>query len=103
MQVDIRRHGIEIDEAMQAHLEKRLDHALGRLDHRVARVEVSLNGETGHRGAVGQHCRILVHLKHLSDVMVEDHDAELTVLIDRAVNRVGLAVRRELDRRHSHR
>jgi len=103
MQVDIRRHGIELDEATRTHLERRLDFALGRLDHRVVRIEVNLVNENGQANAVGQRCRILAHLKHLPDVLVEDQDADLIALIDRTVNRVGQAVRRELDRRHSHR
>ena len=45
MQIDVRRQGIELDEAMTAHLERRLDFALGRLDHRVMRVEVHLAHE----------------------------------------------------------
>ena len=103
MQVDIRRQGIELDEAMTAHLQRRLDFALGRLDHRVMRVEVHLAHENGQRGGVGDRCRILVHLKHLPDVVVEDHGDDLVALIDRTVNRAGQAVHRELDRRHSRR
>ena len=103
MQVDIRRHGNEIDEATRDHVERRLDFALGRLDHRVVRVQVNLTEENGQPNGVGQRCRILVQLKHLPDVLVEDHDADLIPLIDRTVNRVGQVVRRELERRHSHR
>jgi ribosomal subunit interface protein len=101
MQLDIRRQGIELDEEMQAHLERRLDFALGRLDHRVIRVEVHLANENSQRGGIGRRCRLLVHLKYLPDVMVEDHDDDLHTLIDRTVNRAGQVVRRELDRRHS--
>jgi ribosome-associated translation inhibitor RaiA len=101
MQVEIRRQGIAIDEETLAHLQRRLDFAMGRLDHRVVRVEVFLVDEGGQRTGTSQRCRILVHLKHLPDVMVEDHDANLILLIDRTVNRAGQVVRRELDRRHS--
>jgi ribosome-associated translation inhibitor RaiA len=101
MQVDVRRQGIDLDEAGQAHLQRRLDFALGRLGHRVVRVEVHLSDENSHRGGIGQRCRIHVHLKHLPEVMVEDNDTELNALIDRTVNRAGQIVRRELDRRHT--
>jgi ribosome-associated translation inhibitor RaiA len=101
MQVEIRRQGIAIDEETFAHLQRRLDFALGRLDHRVTRVEVYLADEGGQRAGTSQRCRILVHLKHLPEVLVEDHDANLNMLIDRAVNRAGQVVRRELERRHS--
>jgi hypothetical protein len=99
MQLDIRRHGIDIDEDAKARLQRRLDFALGRLGQHVMRVWVHLADENGQRGGIDKRCRILVRLQHLPDVLVEDHDGDLSVLIDRTVNRAGLAVRRELNRR----
>lgn len=99
MQIDIRRQGIEIDDTARERLQRRLDFALGRQDRHVMRVWVHLADENGPRGGIGKRCRILVRLQHLPDVLVEDRDADINVLIDRTVNRAGLAVRRELDRR----
>jgi len=99
MQLDIRRQGIEIDEAAKARLLRRLDFALGRLGEHVMRVWVHLADENGPRGGIGKRCRILVRLQQLPDVLIEDRDADLNVLLDRTVNRAGLAVRRELGRR----
>jgi hypothetical protein len=99
MQIDVRRQGIEIDDDTRARLMRRLDFALGRLGQHVSRVWVHLADENGPRGGVGLRCRILVRLSHLPDVLVEDRDATLTALIDRTVNRAGLAARRELQRR----
>jgi putative sigma-54 modulation protein len=99
MQIDIRRQGIEIDEEAKARLLRRLDFALGRLGQHIMRVWVHLADENGVRGGIGKRCRILVRLQHLPDVLVEDRDASLNVLIDRTVNRAGLATRRELNRR----
>ncbi len=103
MQLDIRRQGIEIDDEAKARLLRRLDFALGRLGRHVSRVWVHLADENGPRGGIGKRCRILVRLQHLPDVLVEDRDADLHVLIDRTVNRAGLAARRELDRRLTNR
>ncbi|MFO0879507.1 MAG: HPF/RaiA family ribosome-associated protein [Gemmataceae bacterium] len=100
MQFDIRRQGIEVDEAAKARLQKRLDFALGRLGHHVTRVWVHLADENGQRGGIGNRCRILVRLGHMPDVLVEDRDSDINVLIDRTVNRAGLAVRREVSRRY---
>ena len=99
MQIDVRRQGIEVDEETRARLLRRLDFALGRLGRHVSRVWVHLADENGTRGGVGLRCRILVRLEHLPDVLIEDRDASLNTLIDRAVNRAGLAARRELQRR----
>lgn len=101
MQFDIRRQGIDIDDDAKSRLARRLDFALGRLGQHVHRVWVHLADENGQRGGIDKRCRILVRLAHLPDVLVEDRDASLVVLIDRTVNRAGLAVRRELGRRHT--
>lgn len=101
MQFDIRRQGIDIDDDAKARLERRLEFALGRLGRHVNRVWIYLADENGSRGSVDKRCRILVRLQHLPDVLIEDHDTSLLVLIDRSVNRAGLAVRRELGRRHT--
>lgn len=99
MQFDIRRQGIELDDEAKARLERRLDFALGRLGRHIMRVWVHMADENGPKGGVGKRCRILVRLQHLPDVLVEDRDADVNVLIDRTVNRTGLSVRRELDKR----
>ena len=101
MQLDIRRHGIDIDEASRDRLERRVEFALGRLGQHVSRVWVHLADDHGTRGGSDKRCRVLVRLQHLPDVLIDDHDSDLNVVIDRAVNRAGLTVRRELSRRNS--
>ena len=101
MQLDVRRHGIDIDETSRDRLERRVEFALGRLGQHVSRVWVHLADAHGPRGGSDKRCRVLVRLQHLPDVLIEDHDSDLNVVIDRAVNRAGLTVRRELGRRNS--
>jgi ribosome-associated translation inhibitor RaiA len=100
MRFDIRRQGIEMDEATRQRLERRLEFALGRVERHVMRVWIHLADESGSRG-LGLRCRILVRLHQGGDILVEDHDTDLTTLLDRTVNRAGLTVRRELERRHA--
>ena len=101
MQLDIRRQGIDIDEASRDRLERRVEFALGRLGRHVSRVWVHLADDHGARGGSDKRCRVLVRLQHLPDVLIDDRDSDLNVVIDRAVNRAGLTVRRELSRRNS--
>jgi putative sigma-54 modulation protein len=101
MQLDVRRQGIDIDETSRDRLARRVEFALGRLGQHVSRVWVHLTNDHGPRGGSDKRCRILVRLQHLPDVLIEDRDSDLNVVIDRAVNRAGLTVRRELSRRNS--
>ena len=100
MQLDVRRQGIDIDETSRVRLARRVEFALGRLGRHVSRVWVHLADDHGPRGGSDMRCRVLVRLQHLPDVVIEDRDSDLNVAIDRAVNRAGLTVRRELSRRN---
>ncbi|MGL4551975.1 MAG: HPF/RaiA family ribosome-associated protein [Gemmataceae bacterium] len=103
MHVEIRHQGVELNEDTRTRLYKRLDFALGRVASRVARVWAHVHDRTESGGELMKRCRILVRLSNRPDVVVEDRSADLNTAIDRAINRAGMAVRRELDRGHSHR
>jgi ribosome-associated translation inhibitor RaiA len=98
MNLDVRRQGIEINEEVREHLKRRLAFALGRFSQRVERVQVFLVEQNGPRGGIDKLCRILLRVRGLQDIVVEDRDAQLYPLIDRTINRMGQVVRRELGR-----
>ena len=99
MLLDVRRQGIDIDETSHDRLARRVEFALGRLGQHVSRVSVHLADGHKHHGVSDKRCRILVRLQHLPDVIIEDRDSNIDVVIDRAVNRAGMTVRRVLSRR----
>jgi ribosome-associated translation inhibitor RaiA len=98
MNLDVRRQGIEINEEVREHLKRRLTFNLGRFSQRVERVQVFLVEQNGPRGGIDKLCRILLRMRGLPDIVVEDRDADLLPLIDRTANRMGQVVRRELGR-----
>jgi hypothetical protein len=75
--------------------------ALGRFSPRIRRVAVYLVDLNGPKGGVDKRCRLVARLLRSRVVTVEDRDGELTALIDRAADRLGRCVRRELERRHA--
>jgi hypothetical protein len=103
MNLDVRPQGIEIDEEVREHLKRRLEFVLGRFSRRVERIQVFLVEQNGPRGGIDKLCRILVRVRGLQHVVVEDRDANLVPLIDRTANRMGQVVRRELGRSLSRR
>ncbi len=103
MELEIRRHNIHLSEDLKDHIERRLNFALGQFNSRLGSVAVHLEDVNGPKGGVDKQCRILVALSGGKVIKVEDLDADLTVVIDRAADRVGHAVRREIDRRHDRR
>lgn len=101
MQVYIRARKIDGDEALRAHVERRLRFALSRFGERIARVTVRFDDANGTRAGVDKQCQIDVALRPSGKVRVEDIDADLHTVVDRAADRVARAVERDLQRRRN--
>lgn len=99
MRITIHGQGIEVDRALKEHIQRRLQFAMSRFSTRVREVVVRLADVNGDRGGVGHHCRISVHLSPTGTVMIEDIDTAPLVAVDRAADRAGRTVARELRRR----
>lgn len=98
MRFDIHAKNIELDEPLRTHIESRLGFAIGRFESLVRRVRVELSRSNGVVGTTGKRCRIRVELSPTGDVEVDDMDADLYAVADRAAGRAGLAVYSELYR-----
>lgn len=99
MLLEIRGENLEVSEWLRDHIERRVQFELARFSARISRVTICLADVNGSRSGVDKHCRIMVRLPQLGRIVVEDTDDDLAVVADRAVHRVGQAVRRELERR----
>ncbi|MDW8267186.1 MAG: HPF/RaiA family ribosome-associated protein [Gemmataceae bacterium] len=99
MKLEICRRGVEVSDEMQSYVERRLLYALGRFSPRISRVAVYLADLNGPRGGLDKCCRLVVRLPDAGVVAIEDRDAELTVLIDRAADRLARSVQRTLERK----
>ena len=98
MELEIRRHNIHLSDAMKDHIERRLEFALGQFNSRLGSVAVHVEDVNGPKGGIDKQCRILVTLPGGKVIKVEELDAEVTAAVDRAADRIGHAVRREIDR-----
>jgi ribosomal subunit interface protein len=99
MHVDIRAGKLEVDEALRVHVDRRLRFALGRFGERIAKVTVRFEDANGARGGVDKQCHIDISLRPSGNVLVEDIDADLHAVVDRAADRAARAVDRDLQRR----
>ena len=99
MQIYIRARKIEVDEALRAHVDRRLRFALGRFGERIAKVTVRFEDANGARGGVDKQCHIEVALRPSGNVLVEDLDPDIRTVVDRAADRAARAVERDLQRR----
>lgn len=99
MRIVIHGHGIEVERFIRDYVQRRLQFALARFSTRIRAVAVRLADVNGDRGGIDRSCRIMAHLIPRGRIVIEDLDADLFAVIDRAADRTGRAVARELRRR----
>ncbi len=99
MHVDIQSQGFPLTEGLRDYLMKRLAYGLNHGDDAIARVTVRLSDINGPRGGADKRCFIEVRLKAAAAVVIEDTESDLYVAIDRAAERAGRALARQLARR----
>ena len=98
MQIDIYANGFTTTGALRAHVTRRLQYAFGCCAKRISRTIVHLSDINGPRGGVDKRCQIQVRLAALSDVVIEDTEADMYVAIDLAAERASRIVVRHLAR-----
>jgi len=98
MQINIQARNFPLTDALHSHINRCLGFALSARGENIQRVLVRLSDINGPRGGVDKCCHIQVVLTRLSDVVIEDTEANLYDAIYRAANRAGRAVRRRLMR-----
>ncbi len=100
MRIQINKRNVEVNEALRAHVERRVGFAFGRFGERIARVIVRFFDTNGHRGGVDKRCQIDVDLRPARAVRVEDTDADLFAAVDRAADRASRSVALVIEREH---
>lgn len=98
MQIDIHAFRLHLSPEHREQIRRRASFALSRLQARISRVEVRLSDINGTRGGVDKQCRVLVSLTHGPAAVVEDLDADLPALIDRALARAGRVTAKRVER-----
>jgi ribosomal subunit interface protein len=98
MEIEIRIQGTDLAEAIRRYAGRRIRFALGRFAPRVGRVVVRISDINGVRGGVDQSCHMTVQFPPKGQLVVHQVDADLFTAIDRASERIGEALRREIQR-----
>jgi hypothetical protein len=98
MQIEIQTFRLALAPEQREQIRRRASFALSRLRARIARIEVRLSDINGQRGGVDKQCRVRVVMTHGPTAVVEDLDADLPTLIDRALARAGRVAAKRVDR-----
>jgi len=103
LEIHLRSSHIEIDDTVREHVERRLQSTLARFGSHIQRVRVKILDINGPRGGKDKCCRIELRMLGAPSVFVEDTDADLLAVVDRATDRAGRAVARLVERARDHR
>jgi len=98
MIVNIQGHGFSVTPALAEYVRRRLASALARHTEHLQRVVVRLGDENGPRGGIDKYCRIEAHLRDAPAAVAHDVGADLYATVDRAADRLGRVVIKQIDR-----
>jgi hypothetical protein len=93
---------IEVNLAQKVAIERRMRFVFGRFAGRTNRVTLQLEESDEPLDPGMKHCRIVVCLARAGRITVEEADPILDVALNRAAERVGKSVRRELEKQREH-
>ena len=100
MDTDIRILSMDLTEALQSYIERRLHFSLGRFGQRVRRVRVRITDVNGPRGGVDKSCHISAALLPSGRTLLQQAaDANLYAAIGRATEGIGRSFARALGRK----
>lgn len=103
MTVDVQAINFGSSQPLFEHARRRLDASLDRFAQRIRRVSVKLEDENGPKGGQDMRCQIEVELDRHGRVIIEQHDSDPYVAVDRAADRAKRTVRRAIGRARARR
>ena len=99
MNIDVRIETADLADAFRRYVQRRLRFALGRVAGRLGRVTVRITDLNGPRGGVDISCRISAEILPARRLFLQEVVSdELFGAVDRAADRVGHCIRREIER-----
>jgi putative sigma-54 modulation protein len=99
MELEIRGQNLRVGDQLHEQVERQMNFALGQFKTWISGVSVQLEDVNGPKGGVDKRCRVLVSMKGGKTLKIEDLDADITTAVNRAADRVGQVVSREVDKR----
>lgn len=98
MQVFIRSKGFPITNALDNHIQSRIDFILPRFNDAIRKIEVFIGDENGPRGGVDKYCVVRIKTHQHSEVVVKDIADDLYIAIASALARAKQSLARTIEK-----
>jgi putative sigma-54 modulation protein len=104
MDADIRIFSVDLTDALQSYIERRLHFSIGRFGRWVGRVRVRITDVNGSRGGEDKSCHISAEFLPAGTTLLQQAvDANLYAAIGRATEGIGRSFARALGRNRDRR
>jgi len=87
MQVDIKLSIVELDEALETLIQRKLEYAFSRTAHYISSISIVLSKTSRASNNCDVHCLLTISVIDSQDVVVEDIQSDLYYVIDRAIQK----------------
>ncbi len=98
MKVDIQSRHVELTQELEAHIQRKLQFALCRLEPHITALSIYLSDVNGPKGSADKQCRLQVCVTNMEDIVIKDTQTDLYCAIDRAMQRASRSVARKIAR-----
>lgn len=98
MRIQVRFRGLVPSDVLRQYAVRRIHLQLSRFDTEIREVIVRLSDINGPRGGVDSRCQLTVRGRRLANVFVSELSDNAHAALDMAVDRLGYAVTRALER-----
>lgn len=90
--VEVRAHGVDIEEHHREYVRERLGHKLGKFAPAIERIAVRFEDLNGPKGGIDHECRIQVTLSGLGLIVVHERHPEAIPAFDLAASAIERAL-----------
>jgi len=100
MKVDIQSRQVELTQELKAHIQRKLNFALSRMDSYITAISVNLSVVNGPKDDLNKQCGIKICIANMEDILIKDTQANLYFAIDRAAQRASQALNSKIGRQY---
>lgn len=96
MKLEIQSRHFDLTKALEAHIKRKLEYAFSRIQQHVMGITIYLSDINGPKGGCDKQCRLQISLAKKEVVVIKDMQTDLYDAIDRAIQRAGRTVTRNI-------
>jgi len=98
MKIDIQSQHIELIQELKAHIQRKLQFMLSRMDSYITAISVNISNINDLKGGLDKQCGIQICVANMEGISIKETQTHLYCAIDRAAQRASLALNSKIDR-----